>query len=238
MLELAPRGFEEVDAGRVVELVAYTDRAGEARIRAAFAHVASEPLRADWETRWRAFHRPVRSGGIWIGPPWEQRPVGLPTVVIEPGRAFGTGAHPTTRLCLELLAARERRGSLLDVGCGSGVIAIAAARLGYGPVTAVDADPVAVDVTRANAVLNRVGLDVCVLDATSAALPRADVVVANVSAAVVAAVLAGVLARESALDVVTSGYLAGERLSAPGWAQLEHRTEDGWAADLFRRVSV
>ena len=71
---------------------------------------------------------------------------GLPAVVIEPGRAFGTGAHPTTRLCLELLA-ELARGSLLDVGCGSGVLAVAGAKLGFRPVHAVDHDPVAVDAT-------------------------------------------------------------------------------------------
>ena len=88
-----------------------------------------------------------------------------PAVVIDPGRAFGTGAHATTRLCVELLA-RIPRGSLLDVGCGSGVLSIAAARLGYGPVSAVDDDPVAVEVTRANAAVNGVAVDARVLDAT------------------------------------------------------------------------
>src|SRR5437016_3537985 len=80
------------------------------------------PVENGWEDRWRDFHRPIRIGPLWVGPPWEEAPPGAVAVWIDPGRAFGTGAHPTTRLCLELLL-DVRRGSLLDVGCGSGVIA-------------------------------------------------------------------------------------------------------------------
>ena len=82
-------------------------------------------------------------------------------LVIDPGRAFGTGAHPTTRLCLELLlelADDGARGSLCDLGCGSGVLSIAAARLGFGPVTALDSDRLAVEATTANARDNGVAL--------------------------------------------------------------------------------
>ena len=136
----------------------YTDAAGEAEIRAAFPHALAEPVEAGWEDRWKEFHRPARAGGLWIGPPWEPPPAGEPAVVVDPGRAFGTGAHPTTRACIELLA-RLERGSLLDAGCGSGVLAVAAARLGFAPVFAVDADPVAVDgraeTVRSNGVARR-----------------------------------------------------------------------------------
>ena len=85
---------------------------------------------------------------------------GVIDLVIDPGRAFGTGAHPTTRLCLELLLelAEAERGSLCDLGCGSGVLAIAAARLGFGPVTALDSDRLAVEATAANARDNGVAL--------------------------------------------------------------------------------
>ena len=153
--------------------------------------------------------------------------------MIDPGRAFGTGAHPTTRLCVELLAAAPR-GSLLDVGCGSGVLAIAAARLGYRPLTAVDDDPVAVEVTRANALANGVELEAALVDATAGPLPEAHLAVANILLGAVEAVLPHLRTRFA----ITSGYLAGERPGAPGWAWVEGRELDGWAADLFARESV
>ena len=188
MLELHPEGFEEVEREGSLELVAYTDAAGLGRIRAVFPNATGAPLAAGWEAAWRAFHRPVVVGGMWIGPPWEPRPTDLPAVVIDPGRAFGTGAHPTTRLCVDLLAGLDR-GSLLDVGCGSGVLAIAAARLGFSPVTAMDVDPVAVEVTTANAVVNGIVLDALVADALHDALPCVDVALANVLLAPVEAIL-------------------------------------------------
>ena len=119
-------------------------------------------------------------GGLWIGPPWESPPDPARAILIEPGRAFGTGAHATTRLCIELLGATSVRGSLLDVGCGSGVLAIAASRLGFAPVAAIDVDPVAVETTRRQRSVNGVALDAFVLDAVREPLRRADVAVANV----------------------------------------------------------
>jgi ribosomal protein L11 methyltransferase len=148
-------------------------------------------------------------------------------VVIEPGRAFGTGAHATTRLCVELLLGIEPT-SLLDVGCGSGVLAIAGARLGFGPIFAIDEDEQAVDVALANAAANGVRIDVCRGDALERDLPSTGVVVANVTRAVVEAVGARV---ESPI-LITSGYLAGEDLRIPGYDRLERASDEGWAADL------
>jgi len=233
LLELAPRGFEEVERGDELELAAYTDPAGEERLRAAFVDVLSSPVAPGWEDGWRAFHRPVRAGGIWIGPPWEPPPPGEPVVVIDPGRAFGTGAHPTTRLCVELLA-RAPRGSLLDVGCGSGVLSLAADRLGYGPIVAVDDDPVAVEATRANAAANGVDLVARVVDASRETLPVSDVAVANILLGAVE----DVLGRLESRTVITSGYYAGERPASPGWSWLEGLELGGWCADMFRCASV
>jgi ribosomal protein L11 methyltransferase len=229
-LELVPEGFAESEADGVLTLVLYVGEHRADSIRAVFAGAETAPVEPGWEDAWRAFHHPVRVGGIWIGPPWEQPPTGEPGVVIDPGRAFGTGAHPTTRLCVELLAAAPR-GSLLDVGCGSGVLAIAAARLGFGPIAAVDDDPVAVEVTRANAAVNGVSVEVSVVDALSGPLPRADLAVANILLGAVEQILQ----RIDAGHVITSGYLAGERPLAAGWTLLDNRTVGGWAADLFVR---
>ena len=229
LLDLAPAGFEEIDNGDGVELAAYVDVAGEAAIRRAFADAATTVVEPGWEDRWREFHQPAWAGGIWLGPPWETPPAGAPTVVIDPGRAFGTGAHPTTRLCIELLAALEQRGSLLDVGCGSGVLAIAAARLGYGPIIAIDDDPVAVEVTRANAIANGAELDVRVVDAEHDPLPTVDVAVVNVLLHPVEAILT----RLDAAVAITSGYLAGEMPQTRRWEARTHLELDGWAADVL-----
>jgi ribosomal protein L11 methyltransferase len=183
-----------------------------------------------WEDRWREFHRPVRVGPLWIGPPWETAPADALTVTIDPGRAFGTGAHPTTRLCVELLA-EVPRGVLLDVGCGSGVLAIAAARLGFAPVVAVDVAEAAVDATRANAAANGVELDVRLLDAATGELPPTETAVANVDLATVERLAARVDAR----GLVLSGYLVADVPRLDGFAHVDRRALDGWAADRFER---
>jgi ribosomal protein L11 methyltransferase len=230
MLELFPAGFEEIDHADGLELVAYTDDAGEERLWAAFGEVVAEDVPAGWEERWREFHRPVRVGSLWIGPPWEKPPADVEAIVVDPGRAFGTGGHATTRLCLRLLLDHER-GSLIDAGCGSGVLAIAAARLGFGPVTALDHDPTALDSTRRNAATNGVALEYRLADVLSDPLPAADVVVANISADV-GERLVPLL---DAPSVITSGYLEQDELTPPGFAHERRVVEGGWAADVFRR---
>jgi ribosomal protein L11 methyltransferase len=229
MLELFPEGFEERETADGLELVAYTDSGGEERLWAAFGAVQSEEVVADWEERWRAFHRPVHVGSLWVGPPWEQPPEEATAVVIEPGRAFGTGGHPTTRLCLELLLELEP-GSLLDVGCGSGVIAVAAACLGFGPVAAVDREPAALEATRRNAEANGVAVDVRLADALAEALTPSDVAVANVSAGFVQQVAP----RLDCRSAIVSGYTESERPMLPGFRPVTRRVADGWAADLLR----
>jgi ribosomal protein L11 methyltransferase len=230
MLELFPEGFEELDHEGSVELAAYTNAAGEERIWQAFGGAASTDVDEHWEERWRDFHKPVRVGRLWIGPPWETPDEDAVAVVIDPGRAFGTGGHPTTRLCLELLEAEER-GSVLDVGCGSGVLSIAAAKLGFEPVLAFDFDPQAVEATERNADENGVRVDVRLADLRDGALPETRLAVANIAAEAVIA-LAPSLSAERA---ITSGYLVSDEPELAGYRRERRVQEGGWAADLHVR---
>jgi ribosomal protein L11 methyltransferase len=230
MLELFPQGFEELDHPDGLELVAYTDDAGEEKLWAAFGEVAAQDIPGGWEERWRDFHRPVRIGNLWVGPPWEEPPAGVEAIVVDPGRAFGTGGHATTRLCLQLIADLPR-GSLLDIGCGSGVLAIGAVRLGFEPVIALDQDASAVEATRRNAAANGTAVDCRLVDALADPLPSADVCVANISADAVARLLPLL----DATTVITSGYLEGDAPACDGLTHERRLTGGGWAADVFRR---
>jgi ribosomal protein L11 methyltransferase len=230
LVELAPGGFEERELGERLELAVYGGDAEEEALRAAFAGVRSEPVQPGWENRWRAFHRPVVVGRLWLGPPWEQPPSGLEPVVIDPGRAFGTGAHPTTRLCLALLQ-ELRPTSLLDVGCGSGVLAIAAVRLGFGPLVAIDSDPNAIEACAANAARNGVQVEARLADVLRERLPPLEVAVANISAEVVTKLAA----RLACATLVVSGFLAGERPALPRFLVRSERELEGWGAYLLTR---
>ncbi len=230
LLELAPHGFEEATLDDALEFALYTDRpADEARLRRAFGSVHATPLAPGWEEAWKRFHKPVVVAGLWIGPPWEEPP-STPALVIDPGLAFGTGAHATTRLCVELLAAAER-GRLLDVGCGSGVLAIAAALLGYRDVVAVDVDPDAVVAARGNARANGVAIDVRRADALAAPLPPVDVTVANIALEPVERLAPRLETRV----LISSGYFASDEPRLVGYDRTERRTLEGWAADLHVR---
>ena len=228
MLELFPEGFEEVPSGTEVELVAYTDAGGEERLWHAFGGARGVDVAADWRERWKEFHRPVQVGPLWIAPPWFEPPAGASAVLVQPGRAFGTGAHPTTQLCIELLLELER-GSVLDLGCGSGVLAIAAAKLGFAPVLAVDVDDNAVEAARANVAANQVNVQVRHLDALTGVVDAADVTVANITRPVLEQLAPRVRARV----LVSSGYLPTDDTELPTFRHVRRVTRSGWAADLY-----
>ena len=238
LLHIFPEGVEELDG-------AFAVYAEEPPL--GFDVVDTTDIPDGWENRWREFHHGARVGRFWVGPPWElpkavsaSRPgVGgcaaggssiLETIVIDPGRAFGTGAHPTTRLTLELLQTLDT-GSLLDVGCGSGVLSIAAAKLGFEPILGVDLDEAAVEATTANARVNGVTVQARLADALTDELPHVDVALANVALDVVERLLQ----RLPAERVVTSGYLERDRPTLAGWTHVDRATADGWAADVFAR---
>ncbi len=154
-VELSPGGFEESE-GDPLELAAYTDADGEARIRASFPDDGRNPSSPAGRTRGARSTAGAIGRSGWARRGFEPGPDAL-AVVVDRGQAFGTGAHATTRLCLELLL-DVPRGSLADLGCGSGVLAISAAKLGFAPVIALDVDEVAVAIARENA--NRNGVEV------------------------------------------------------------------------------
>jgi ribosomal protein L11 methyltransferase len=225
LLELVPRGFEEIELDDGVEFVVYAEEIAAGPLLRVFPDATDTAVEPGWEERWREFHRPVLAGGLWIGPSWETAPPHVPAVVIDPGRAFGTGAHPTTRLCVDLLAAEER-GSLVDLGCGSGVLSVAAAMLGFDPIIALDLDPTAVACTGENVVRNGLVVETRVADALHDELPACDLAVANIELAVVEALLPRLRARRA----IVSGYLAGEAPAAQGWSVIAGRELEGWAA--------
>lgn len=187
LLELVPSGLEERDIDEsTVEYVLY-GAAGELpalpQLRAvaggALVDVSTSVLPDDWGERWRSFHTALDVGPLRVRPPWEPARDGALDVVIDPGQAFGTGAHPTTRLTLELLAQLAPAGPLADWGCGSGVLSIAAAKLGWGPILACDHDPAAVAAARAGAAANGVELTVSQVDLRHQPGPYAPTVLAN-----------------------------------------------------------
>ena len=136
----------------------------------------------DWRLRWREFHQAVAVGPFYVRPPWYAPRGDLLDLCIDVGMAFGTGGHATTRQCLEGLTALTP-GALLDVGTGSGVLALAATRLGFAPVLGIDVDPVAIEAARTNACVNGLAVEFRVVDVGASAvdLPVVDAAVANLS---------------------------------------------------------
>jgi ribosomal protein L11 methyltransferase len=154
---------------------------GLARLRG-LGRLFVEPQAGGWEEQWRRFHHPVTVDGVTVRPPWAAPLPGTLDVIIDVGMAFGTGSHTTTRQCLAVLADLPR-GSLLDAGTGTGVLALAAMRLGYAPVFAFDNDPAALMIAEGNARRNDLRPLLFGADVTDRAieLPHADTVVANIA---------------------------------------------------------
>jgi len=222
LLELAPAGVEEVDRGDTIEYAVY-GAAGElpalpdlrAAAGAALVDVTTTEVADDWASRWRDFHRPVTIGGrLHVRPPWAAAPDGadgLLDIVIDPNQAFGTGAHDTTRLCLEALLELEAGGPLVDLGCGSGVLAIAAAKLGWSAVSGVDHEHAAIVAARENALVNGVDLDVRHADLLHGGpAPSAPTVVANLLRPLLEHLARGGFAGESPRVLVAGGLLRAE----------------------------
>lgn len=255
LLALAPSGVEETELpdgsieyavyGSPGELPLLPDvqaAAGDALVEVSTTEVAD-----DWNERWRAFHQPITIGGdrLRVRPPWEAAdPSVALEVVVDPGQAFGTGAHHTTRLCLELMLELEPAGPLVDVGCGSGVLAIAGALLGWDPVLGLDHERESVAATADNAAVNGVpGIEVRLYDLLhDGPVPSAPTMVANLLRPLLLRIAADGFTGEPPRSLVASGLLAHEadEIAAAfvphGFAETDRRLGGEWAALLLRRA--
>jgi ribosomal protein L11 methyltransferase len=240
LLPVLSGGAEERAVGDCVEYALYgapDELPDEAALRAlagdAVVAVERAPVAGGWETAWHAHLGRVVAGGLAVRPPWVVGPAD--DLVIEPGMTFGAAGHPTTRLCLELLRGQTPlSGGASDWGCGSGVLAIAAARAGFDPVSAVDVDPAAVALTRENARANRVVVEARELDVVRQPPPWAPTVLANLTLPLLRAAAAHGGPRPERL--IASGVLdeqADAVAPAFGMTERARRHEDGWAAVLL-----
>jgi ribosomal protein L11 methyltransferase len=233
LLDAFPAGLEEESGPAATTLSGYLPP-GEAPRLPPGLEATAEPVAPGWLDGWRAFHRPVELGPFWIGPPWDERPPGLRHIVIDPGAAFGTGAHGSTRAAAALLMRARPGGPLVDIGCGSGVLAILGAMLGFGPVVALDIDPLAVEAARANAAANGVEIDVRLKDACRDDLPPAPLAVANLQLD-----LLGRLFTRPVLApaLIVSGLLDAEHFAPAGYVPTDAERCDGWQALRLERAS-
>ena len=211
--------------------------------------VLAEEPQQDWSNAWKAHIKSVKVGRLWVGPPWEvaQAPADRVRLIIEPKMAFGTGDHPTTSLCLGAVddyMAHHPGASVLDVGTGTGVLAIAARKLGAGRVVGTDNDPVSVELARENAEINATPEVELSGQELSAVKGPFDLVVANILANTLVELapliaervgdkllLAGVLAHQKA--EVEAAYVKQGLVPEPGvqqgeWVRLDfHRPRSG-----------
>ncbi len=254
LVEIVPGGVEEERGEDYVEYAIYGPPGEipelpeiEAAAGDGLVEVETTEIPDDWADRWRDFHEPVLVGDwLVVRPSWETGAAlvadGAIDVVIDPGRAFGTGAHATTTLSLELLgelaAADAERGSIADLGTGSGVLAIAAAKLGFQPVLGVDHELAAVEAAAANAALNGVGIEVERLNLREQPGPAARTWLANLTAPLLRSV-AGLMPPAGAGGperLIVSGLLAHERqeveaaFAARGYAAIDFRVGGDWGA--------
>jgi ribosomal protein L11 methyltransferase len=249
LVQLAPGGVEEETGTDWVEYAIYGAEGelpdlGEVEAAAGddLVEITSERIPDDWADRWRDFHEPtlLAEGRVVIRPAWHPSPNHEALdVVVDPGQAFGTGAHPTTRMCVELLVrlADEGRaeGALVDLGTGSAVLAIVAAKLGWTPVRGVDHELPAIEAAGENAVANGVQIAFERLNLRAEPAPAAPTVVANLTAPVlrdVAAnlaeaperlILSGLLTEEAqavAGEFEIHGLSVAERLDSGDWSAL------------------
>lgn len=249
---LSPSGLEETQGDGYVEYAIYGAAGelpdlGDIEVAAgdALVEVSSREIADDWAGHWKDFHKPVLVGEkLWLRPPWEQAREGALDVIVDPGQAFGTGAHPTTQLCLEFLTERaeagEAQGPMTDLGTGSGVLAIGAVKLGWGPVLGVDHEEAALEAAAKNAVANDVEIELRRINLREQDLPPlAPYVVANLTSPLLAIVAQKLAEADPPMTpgvFICSGLLATEaddvsaRFGALGLREADRRRLGDWAS--------
>jgi ribosomal protein L11 methyltransferase len=250
---LAPNGVEEERGPGYVEYAIYGGEGelpelGEIEAAAgdALVEVVASAVPDDWADRWQDFHKPLLVGGrLWLRPSWEPPREGAIDLVVDPGRAFGTGAHPTTRLCLglllELASGGEAAGPLTDLGTGSGVLAIAAAKLGWGPVSGYDHESDSIEAASTNAKANGAEINLERMNLREKLPALAPTVVANMTAPVLKAVAVQLPGGKAPDTMICSGLLPSEldetaaAFAPAGLTEAERRIDGDWAALLLRR---
>jgi ribosomal protein L11 methyltransferase len=247
LVQLAPGGVEEEAGPGWVEYAIYGAEGelpdlGEVKAAAGddLVEITSERIPDDWADRWRDFHEPtvVADGRVVIRPAWRESPEpDALDVVIDPGQAFGTGAHPTTRMCVDMLVwlADQGRaaGPLADLGTGSAVLAIVAAKLGFSPVLGIDHEKAAIKAAAENAALNGAEISFERLNLRANPAPSPPTIVANLTAPVLrdvatnmtdppqTLILSGLLTEEAegvAGEFGRHGLRIAERLDSGDWA--------------------
>ena len=217
--------------------------------------IARQIRREDWAESWKRHFKPMQFGNrLLIKPSWSRRQPGpdQAVVVLDPGLSFGTGQHPTTRFCLQQLVAGHLAGarrSLLDIGTGSGILAISAAKLGYQPVEAFDFDPAAVRIARANARQNRVEHRIHIARRDLTTWSPADgrkfsVICANLIDDLLIAERRTIVRRlERGGTLVLAGLLRGQfarvraAYEAAGLMMVDNQAEQEWQSGAFVRVA-
>ncbi len=268
---LAPNGVEEERGPGYIEYAIYGGKGelpelGEIEVAAGdgLVEVVATEVPDDWADRWQDFHKPLLVGErLWLRPSWEAPRDGTIDLVVDPGQAFGTGAHPTTRLCLEMLLeladAGEAQGPLTDLGTGSGVLAIAAAKLGWEPVHGYDHEEPSIEAAGANAVANGVSVELERCNLREGLPELAPTVVANMTAPILKVIAEQLDAGRSRgrtrrsnsgeapssppptpATFVLSGLLSGEldeivhAFSHAGFTEADRRLQGDWAGLLLR----
>ena len=193
----------------------------------------------DWENNWKQYYKPIEIGKITVVPSWEEIPEETIPLVLDPGLTFGTGSHASTHMVLEAIQEIDTEGkTVLDLGCGSGILGIASMLLGASSCTAYDIDEKSPDVVASNAALNNVSIDAHFGDVLSKNWEGYDIVLANI----VADIISKLVPKVKSQIFIVSGIIDGREdeitslLKRNGYEIIKHFHEDEWNCYISKHV--